>query len=239
MDIYPSPDETIDSFLNGELKVIQKKKGYRFSIDAILLSQFIKIRKNEKAIDLGTGCAIIPLLLAKMKEDCLFTGIEIQDGLFECAKKNVKLNNLEHRISILHQDLRRLKTIFPPGSFDVVFSNPPYRRSHTGRLNPSIEKAIARHEILGTIEDLVSVASYLLPNKGRFYLIFNASRAADLISTLKKENLEPKNVRFVHSNINEEAKFILLESIKSSGVELKVMGPLILNNKESSEKVLK
>lgn len=224
-----SPDETLDTFFNGRLQILQKKRGYRFSVDAVLLTQFIKLRKNEKAIDLGTGCGILPLLLSQTTKAPSFVGVEIQAGLVELAKKNVVLNHLQHRILILHKDFRRLKETFPPASFDVVLSNPPYRNHHTGRLNPSVEKAVARHEIKGTLEDLIAMASYLLPLKGRCYLIYPASRAIDLLVVLRSKRLEPKRLQFAHSRIDDDAKFILTESIKGSGVELKIMKPSILH----------
>lgn len=229
MNLLPSSDETLDTFFDGKLQIIQKKKGYRFSIDAVLLSQFIRIRKNERVIDLGTGCGILPLILAHTSQAHSFVGIEIQEGLVECAKKNVALNHLEDRVSILNQDVRELKKIFSPGSFDVAISNPPYRKYRTGRINPSSEKAIARHEIKGTLEDLISVISYLLPVKGRSYLIFPVWRTIDLLVALRSQHLEPKRMQFVHPFTGEEAKFILIESIKGSGAELKLMPPLILH----------
>lgn len=235
MNLLPSPDETLDTFFNGKLQITQKKKGYRFSMDAVLLSQFIKIRKNERVMDLGTGCGILPLLLSHTTKAHSFVGVEIQKGLAECAEKNVFLNHLENRISILKQDFRELKGTFPPGSFDVVLSNPPYRRYRTGRINPAMEKAVARHEMKGTLEDLISIASYLLPPKGRCYLIFPALRAVDLFVSLRGGKLEPKRLQFVHPRIAEEAKFILIESIKDSGVELKIMDPLILHESDKRE----
>ena len=228
MNSVPSSVETLDSFFNGALQVLQKKNGYRFSVDAVLLSQFIRIRKKEKSIDLGTGCGIIPLLLSRMSKNCHFVGVEIQKDLADIAKRNVLLNSLENRISILHEDFRKLRQTFPPGSFDLVFSNPPYRRCLTGRMNPCSEKAIARHELRATLEDLVAMASYLLLPKGRYYLIYAASRTVDLLAALRKMNLEPKRIRFVHPRAEGEAKFVLVESIKDSGVELNVMSPLIL-----------
>ena len=225
-------DETVDRFFDGKLEIIQRKKGYRFSVDAILLSQFIKIRRNEKAIDLGTGCGILPLLLSHTTKGCSFLAVEIQTELAELAKRNVLLNDLGDRVSILCKDWRTLKETFPAGSFDVVFSNPPYRKFRTGRVNPTPEKAIARHEINGTIGDLTSIASYLLHPKGRCYLIYPASRLVDLLLTLRSKNLEPKRVQLVYPRPNEEAKFILIESIKSSGVELRMMEPLILHGTE-------
>ena len=229
MDFSSASDETLDPFFDGSLQILQKKKGYRFSIDAILLSQFISLRKDEKAIDLGTGCGIIPLLLAKATKAHSFVGIEIQRDLAELAGRNVALNRLEERITILHRDFKTLKGVFSPGAFDVVFSNPPYRKHLTGRVNPSPEKAIARHEIKGTLDDLIKMAAYLLPAKGRCYLIYSASRAVDLLFTLRRHKLEPKRLRFVHPKKEEDAKFILVESVKASGAELKVMGPLFLD----------
>lgn len=234
MNLFPSADETLDTFSNGKLQIIQKKKGYRFSVDTLLLSQFVRIRKNERVIDLGTGCGILPLLLSQNAKAHSFVGVEIQKGLAECAEKNVVLNHLEGRVSILNQDLRELKTIFPPGSFDVALSNPPYRVYQTGRINPSMDKAIARHEIKGKLEDLISIASYLLPPKGRCYLIFPALRTVDLFVALRNGKLEPKRIQFVHPRIGEEAKFILTESFKASGVELKIIRPFILEEPAAS-----
>ncbi len=225
-------DETLDRFFDGKLEILQRKKGYRFSVDAILLSQFIKIRRNEKAIDLGTGCGILPLLLSHTKKGCSFLAVEIQTELAELAKKNVFSNDLGDRVSVLCRDWRTLKEMFPPGSFDVVFSNPPYRKYRTGRVNPSLEKAIARHEIKGTIGDLISIASYLLRPKGRCYLIYPASRMVDLLLTFRSKKVEPKRIQLVYPRFNEEANFILIESIKSSGVELRMMEPLILHGTE-------
>src|SRR3972149_4558016 len=127
MNLLPSADETLEPFFNGKLQIIQKKKGYRFSVDAILLSQFIRIRKNEKVIDLGTGCGILPLLLSRTTKAHSFVGVEIQKGLAELADRNVSLNQLRHQVTILRQDFRELKRLYPSGAFNVVFSNPPYR----------------------------------------------------------------------------------------------------------------
>ncbi len=229
MDIPISHDETLDTFFNGRLKIIQKKKGYRFSVDALILSEFVHLRKGERVIDLGTGCGILPLLLSQSAKAKTFVGVEIQEELVECARKNVRLNRLESLITILQKDFRELKSIFPSGSFDVVISNPPYWKNQTGRLNPSIEKAIARHELKGTLEDLISISSYLLKHKGRFYLIFTAQRIVDLLVALRKENVEPKRLQLVYPHPKEEAKFVLVEAIKSSGIELKMLPPLILD----------
>jgi tRNA1Val (adenine37-N6)-methyltransferase len=229
-----SSDETLDTFLDGRVHIVQKKRGYRFSIDAILLSQFIRIRKHEKVIDLGTGCGILPVVLSKTTQAHSFVGVEIQKGLAALAQKNVRQNQLQERISILHQDYRTLSRVFPPGSFHVVLSNPPYRRFLTGRVNPFVEKAIARHEIKGGLEDLISIASYLLPPKGRCYMIYPAARVVDLLVALRTHTLEPKRGQFVFPRPGEGAKFILVECLKGSGVELKILPPLILHPLETS-----
>jgi tRNA1Val (adenine37-N6)-methyltransferase len=233
MKLLPSLDDTLETFGESKLHILQKKRGYRFSVDAILLSEFVRIRKDEKAIDLGAGCGILALLLSQTTKVRSFLGVEVQKTLSDLAERNVVSNHFQHRITILHEDYRTLPRIFPAGSFHVVVSNPPYRKFRSGRVNPSQERAIARHEIYGTIDDLVSVAAYLLPPKGRFYLIFPASRTVDAIASLRRNMLEPKRIRFVHPYAGAGAKFILVESVKDSGVELKIMAPLILHEPKS------
>ena len=233
MKPLPSLDDTLETFGESKLHILQKKRGYRFSVDAILLSEFVRIRKDEKAIDLGAGCGILALLLSQTTKVRSFLGVEVQKTLSDLAERNVVSNHFQHRITILHEDYRTLPRIFPAGSFHVVVSNPPYRKFRSGRVNPSQERAIARHEIYGTIDDLVSVAAYLLPPKGRFYLIFPASRTVDAIASLRRNMLEPKRIRFVHPYAGAGAKFILVESVKDSGVELKIMAPLILHEPKS------
>ncbi len=229
MDLSCHADETLDIFLDGKLKIIQQTRGYRFSVDAVLLSRFVRLRRDEKVLDLGTGCGILPLLLSQTMKSPSFVGVEIQKDLADLASRNVHLNDLQSRITILHQDFRSLKGRFPPGTFDLVLSNPPYRKHLTGRINPLAGKAIARHEIKGTLEDLLSVASYLLPPKGRCCLIYPAARAVDLLVTLRANKLEPKRAQWVYSREGEEAQWITVEAVKTSGVELKTLPPLILH----------
>jgi len=228
MLLLPSADETLDSFSDGAFRILQKKKGYRFSVDAILLSQFIRLRKGERAIDLGTGCGILPILLARAKGAHSLVGVEIQRDLACLARRNVELNGLGDRITIYHEDFKKLRDLFPRDSFHLVCSNPPYRKYLTGRVNPSLEKAIARHEIKATLSDLIQAAAYLLPVKGRCYLIYPASRTVDLLTSLRRHHLEPKRLRFVHPGKEEAAKFVLVESVKDSGADLNVEKPIFL-----------
>ncbi|RLB05745.1 MAG: SAM-dependent methyltransferase, partial [Deltaproteobacteria bacterium] len=208
-------EETLDSLLGGKIKVVQQRDGYRFSIDALLLAGFVYLRRGEKVIDMGTGVGIIPLILGKRGEGgCQIIGVEIQEKLVELAKKNVSLNKLEDLITIFQGDIRELNNTFSPSSFDVVVANPPYYRVSDGRLNLHSQKAIARHEIKCTIEDILRMARYLLKEGGRIFVIFPAHRSITLLSGLRNKSLEPKRLRWVHSKSGEGANFILVEAYK-------------------------
>ncbi|UCD84496.1 MAG: tRNA1(Val) (adenine(37)-N6)-methyltransferase, partial [Deltaproteobacteria bacterium] len=213
-------DETLDQLLSGKLKIIQKKKGYRFSLDALLLTDFVRISRGDEVIDLGTGSGVIPLILAKKSPAKRIVGVEIQKELAEMALRNVQLNALEDKITILHRDLRKLPGELTAGSFALVLSNPPYRTGSSGRLNPNPEKAVARHELTCSLEELLKVAGYLLKPKGRLALIYSAPRLADLIAGLRKEKLEPKRLRLIHPDSDTKAKLVLIEASKGGKVEL-------------------
>jgi tRNA1(Val) A37 N6-methylase TrmN6 len=194
-------------FSEGHLKVYQHKNGYRFAIDAFILANFIHLKKKETVLELGTSCGIISLILAyKFPQVKKILGIEIQSNLVSLAKKNVTLNQRENLIEILQTDIKNLTKNFPSASFDVVVSNPPYYSLKEGRLNPDTEKAIARHEIKGSLLDVVKIGQYMLKQKGRFYFIYPAFRCEHLFVTLRNYNLEPKRLRFVHPYRNKEAK---------------------------------
>ncbi len=223
----PKPDETLDTI--KDVKIIQSKKGYRFSIDAVILEDFIRTKKYDKGIELGTGSGIISILLAKRSPYIKLTGVELQKPLAERAKKNVILNKLEDRIEILKADIKKLKNILPAGKAALVFSNPPFRRPDTGRISIDDERAAARHELKITLSELIKTASYLLKEKGRFCLIYHPFRLIELISLLQESRLEPKRMRFVHSRDGEEAKMVLIEAVKSSGRWLKVDPPLYIH----------
>ncbi len=155
-------EETLDEILDGHLRVFQKKRGYRFSLDSILLPHFVFLKPRTCVLDLGCGSGIILLILAKRFPYINCTGLEIQEELVELAKKNVNFNKLEHRIKIAEGDARKIKNIFSANSFDAVIFNPPYRKLNSGRINPQLEKAIARHEIKGSLKDFIKAAKYLL-----------------------------------------------------------------------------
>jgi tRNA1Val (adenine37-N6)-methyltransferase len=223
-------NETLDLLFNGSLKVIQMKKGYRFSIDAILLAHFTWChhRHVDTVVDLGTGSGVIPLILAHRFREAKIVGVEVQETLAELAHRNVTMNSLTDRIFILKGDLRSLKESYAPASFDLVLSNPPFYPAHAGRINPRSERAIARHELIGSLEDMVKIASYLLKYKGRLVMIYPAFRLIDLIHQLRSNGLEPKLMRVVHSRADSEGKLILLSCSKNGRAALKVLKPLII-----------
>ncbi|GBE41748.1 tRNA1(Val) (adenine(37)-N6)-methyltransferase [bacterium BMS3Bbin09] len=225
----PNKDETLDTI--KDVKIIQSKEGYRFSIDAILLEDFITAKRLEKGIELGTGSGIISILLAKRLKNAEITAVEIQEPLAERARKNTELNDLKDNINILSMDMKELKKEFPANGFDFVFSNPPFRKPKTGRMSTDEERAIARHEIEISLPDLISTAAYLLKHNRRFYMIYHPFRLAELISLLRASRLEPKRMRFVHSRQSEEAKMVMIEAVKGGGIWLKIDPPLYLYEK--------
>lgn len=226
---FYSNNETLDTLFEGKIQVIQQKNGYRFSIDAVLLSGFTWLRRGDKVIDLGTGGGIIPLILSKREEGAAqIIGVEIQSELLKLATKNVHLNGLDDLITICRGDIRELNSIFPPSHFDVVVSNPPYYRMSSGRINPCSQKAIARHEITCTIDAVLQATRYLLKEGGRMFIIFPARRAITLLDSLRSATLEPKRLRWIHSREGEEAKFILIEAHKRGGEGVTVMSPLFI-----------
>ena len=220
--------ETLDALFEGRLKVLQKKCGYRFSIDAFLLARFAKPFPMDRIIDLGTGCGIIPLILTFRHKVKKVIGVEIQPSLADLARRNVALNRLSARIKIWEKDLKTLEEKNGRGTFDLVLSNPPYRKVGAGRVNPRLEKAVARHEITATLEDVIRTAGDLLKEKGRLIMIYPASRAADLIEQMRKFHLEPKRLQFVHSHPRDEARLLLLEGLKEGHAQVRVLPPLFL-----------
>lgn len=219
-------DETLDDLLLGSLKIFQKREGYRFSQDAILLADFIGVPDGESIVDLGTGSGVIPLLLAHKTKISKIAGIEIQRDLAEMAGRSVAFNNLSSRISIIQEDLRNIADVFPPESFDIVLSNPPYRIADGGRISPHSQKAVAHHEIKCSLGDILKAASYLVRLMGKVYLIFPALRLPELICRLKEFNLEPKKLQIVYSGANSEGKRILVQASKGGGAGLTIMKPL-------------
>jgi len=223
---------TTDSLFLDRLKIIQKKKGYRFSIDAAILAHHIRLRATDIAVDLGTGCGVIPLILSLQTPSAQIYGIEIQKDLAELASGNVRLNHMEGRITIVHGDMKDFKSYLTPGTADVVFSNPPYRKVLSGRINPEAERAVARHEIKACLSDVVSVAGGLLKRSGRLVVIYPAERVIDLVLHMRASRLEPKRLRLIHPKQYSGAIRAIAEGVKYGNPGLNVDPPIIIYKPE-------
>lgn len=213
------------------VKIYQNKNGYRFSVDALVLYSFINLEHAKKIADLGAGSGIVGILLAKKYQKAKVELVELQESLAILAEKNIALNNLGQRTSLINCNIKDIpRGIVPlkPNSFDLIASNPPFRRQKTGLISPTDEKAIARHEIKLGIDDILKASFYLLRNKGRVCIIYHPSRIIELIDKLRAENLEPKRIRFVHSNPASEAKMALIEAVKNGKPEIKIEKPLFI-----------
>jgi tRNA1Val (adenine37-N6)-methyltransferase len=218
---------TLDTILG--IQIYQHSKGYRFSADAVLLSSFVSTQRLKKIADLGAGSGIIGLLLAKKYPSAEVTLVELQEGLVKNAEKNVVLNGLEKRVNVVHGDIRKMK--YGRGvlhSYDLVVSNPPFRKTRTGLISPSDEKAMARHELQLPLAALMKAAFSMLKHHGRFCVIHLPERLAEVMAAMRQANLEPKRIRFVHSNILSEAKMVLIEAFKEGKPGLLVERPLYM-----------
>jgi len=221
-------DEKLDELFNGRLKIIQKKEGYRFSLDALLLAHFSCHLSAQSTIDLGTGSGIIPLILARKTAVPTIVGVEVQEEMADMARRTMLLNELTGRVTILHEDLRNIRDTFPPASFDLIVSNPPYYPVSDGRISPTEQKAIARHEILLCLEDLVSRAHYLVNPTGCVVIIFPAKRLTDLLSALTAAALKPRLLRIIYSQKDGEGKLVIVEAGKGGNPELEIAQPFFV-----------
>jgi len=221
-------DETVDTLFRGRLKFYQSRNGYRFSLDAILLANFPTIKINEHIADLGTGNGVIPLVVAYRNPSALVMGVEVQEGLAGRARRNAELNDLDKRIEIVQGDVSAMSRIADAERFDVVLCNPPYRKPSSGRVSPNAEKKIARHEVMGTLQEFLAAGRYLLTFKGRMSLVYPAVRCIDLLHAMRNAGLEPKRLRMVHSFPDTEASLVLVEGIKGGKSGIKISSPLIV-----------
>ena len=221
-------DERIDDLQRNGYRIIQKKKGFCFGMDAVLLSGFAQVKEGEVAVDLGTGTGIIPILLEAKTKGKHFTGLEIQEEVAEMAGRSVRLNQLENRVDIVRGDIKEASRLFGKASFDVVTSNPPYMNDNHGLKNPELPKAIARHEVFCTLDDVCREASLLLKSGGRFYMVHRPHRLAEFITALKTYKLEPKRMKLVHPFVDKEANMVLIEAVRGGRSMMKVEAPIIV-----------
>ncbi|MBU2261752.1 MAG: methyltransferase [Proteobacteria bacterium] len=228
MEERPSVGETVDEILGGRLRIIQKKDGYRFSIDSLLLAHFACVHEDDSLIDLGTGSGIVAMILARRRRCRRIVGIDIQEELVAMAKRSVVLNGLEGRVEIRRGDIRRPESLCAPGAFDAAVFNPPYRRLRSGRMNPDPEKAVARHEIEGAVGYFLAAAGYALREGGRACAIYPSARMVEIVSQMRSRRIEPKRLRMVHSRPGARGVFVLAEGVKGGREELAVEPPLYI-----------
>ncbi len=222
------PGERLDDLHRNHYKIIQNPEKFCFGMDAVLLSGFAKVLEGEVAIDLGTGTGIIPILLEAKTKGRQFTGLEIQEESADMARRSVAYNGLEEKINIVTGDIKEASGLFKPASFDVVTTNPPYMNNNHGLVNPNLPKAIARHELLCTLEDVVRESAKLLRPGGRLYMVHRPIRLVEIINTLTTYKLEPKRMRMVHPYVNKEPNMVLIEAVRGGKSMLKMEPPLIV-----------
>ena len=237
---------TLDTIRN--IKLYQNKNGYRFSVDALLLYSFVNLHRANRIADLGAGSGIVGILLAKKYHDSEVALIEIQNSLAGLAEKNIALNKVEKSVRVIRTDIKKFKLgdfhsgnkttlnspLLIPNSFDLVVSNPPFRRQKTGLISPTDEKAVARHEIELNLADLIQASRFILRSKGRFCMIYHPSRLVELIDALREKHMEPKRLRFVHSTLTTEARMVLVEAIKDGRTEMKILNPLYIYKEDGT-----
>jgi len=226
-----------DSLFDGDLTCFQAEKGYRFSVDSVLIAHFVKVRENDRILDLGTGCGIILLILLYR---CGFqiseaVGLEIQQSLADLARKNLYVNGFETCGRIIEGDIKNLANLLAPESFDIIVCNPPFYEQGSGRPSSSHEARFARHQILANLDDFLRAATLAVKNKGMVYFIYPARQFGAFVSLLSKHRLEIKRLQFVYSypQNNQEARLVLIECRKNGGCGVKVLAPLYIYLKKN------
>ena len=229
------PDETVDDLQLNGLNIIQKKHGFRFGVDAVLLSDFAAQTKSKATLDLCTGNGIIPILLSAKTDTPKICGLEIQENICNMAQRSVKLNGLNPRVEITQGDLKNAAEIYGKSSFDKITCNPPYMKSGSGLLNDADAKIIARHEILCTLEDVIRVSAQLLIPMGKLFMVHRPSRLTDIICTMREYKIEPKLLRLVCPAVGKPPNLVLISGAKGGSSELKCLPPLYLHNADGTE----
>ena len=235
MDIELKENERIDDLEFKNLKIIQNKNGFCFGIDAVLLSDFAKnIKKDSKVLDLGTGTGIISILLCGKTNLKEIVGVEVQEEVFDMACRSAKLNNLEDKFKVLNSNILYLEEKLQKNYYDVIVTNPPYKKQNTGIINDEAKKLISRHEVLANLEDFIRVSSKLLKDKGEFYMVHRPERLVDIFNIMRKYKIEPKEVRLVFSNEVTAPKMVLVKGVRNGGDYLKFRENLYIYKEDGS-----
>ena len=228
MDSLIREDERLDDLQIKGYKIIQHPDKFCFGMDAVLLSGFATVNEGERALDLGTGTGILPILLEAKNAGEHYTGLEIQSESAEMARRSVLYNDLQDRIDIIEGDIKEASKIFGKASMEVVTSNPPYMTNHHGLKNPNDAKAIARHELLCSLDDVVRESAAVLKPKGRCYFVHRPSRLVEIFEAMRKYRIEPKRMRLVYPYVNKEPNMVLIEGVRGGRPQLTVESPLIV-----------
>lgn len=235
------PGERLDDLQTGGYYLIQNPQWFCFGIDAVLLSSFARVKKGERALDLGTGTGIIPILLEAKNQGAFYEGLEIQENSADMARRSVRYNHLEEKIRIRTGDIKEAADIYGAASFEVITVNPPYMIGAHGVKNVNEAKYIARHEVLCTLDDVLKQSSRLLKEKGRFYMVHRPFRLPEILKSMCECGIEPKRMRLVHSYVEKEPSMVLIEGLRGGRPRMQVEPPLIVYEKDGSytEEVLR
>lgn len=233
MIMFILENETIDDLQLNGLKLIQKKTGFKFGVDAVLLSDFFQADQNAKVMDIGTGTGIIPVLLYGKNKGCDFTGIDIQEDMIEMAQRSAQLNGIQDHVRFVLCDVKEIKSMYKNESFDAIVTNPPYMKAGNGLLNPDKAKALSRHELACTVYDIMAAANYLLKEKGKVYMIHRPHRLPDIFDAMRTYKIEPKRMRFVYPDARKEPNLVLICGVKLGKQELRVDKPLFIYEEEN------
>lgn len=224
--------ERLDDLQCNGLKIIQDESLYCFTADSVLISNFMSVKTNEIIVDFGTGCGVIPILVASKSKAKKVYGIELQKELFELAVRNVKINNLESRIEIINENIKNVSQRFKD-KVDIVITNPPYVKK--GNLtNGNTVCAVAKHELEITLEEITVTASKILKFGGKFYMVHMAKRLSEILNLLVKNKLEPKEIQFTFAREDKDANLVLIKAVSGGKPGCKVLKPLIMNNENGS-----
>ena len=222
------PGERVDDLKIQGLELIQNPEGFCFGVDAVFLSDFARVKPGESVLDLGTGNGIIPILLSAKTEGKHFTGLEIQDKTADMARRSVAYNGLEDKVEIVTGDIKEAAELFKPAFFDVITTNPPYMLAEHGLRNPDSSKAIARHEVLCSLDDILRESMKLLQDKGRFYMVHRPFRLTEIMIKMNYYKIEPKRIQFIHPYIDKEPVLVLIEGVRGARSRVTVEPPIVI-----------